>query len=34
MNAIGRDGRTPLDLAKTTRDKRLIDLFRIRGAKE
>ncbi len=34
MNAKGRDGRTPLDLAKNLRDKKLIEMFRIRGAKE
>lgn len=34
MNAKGRDGRTPLDLAKNLRDRKLIELLRIRGAKE
>ena len=34
INAKGRDGRTPLDLAKNLRDQKLIEMFRIRGAKE
>jgi ankyrin repeat protein len=34
MNAKGRDGRTPFDLAKNLRDKRMTDMFRVRGAKE
>ncbi|MEO6034605.1 MAG: ankyrin repeat domain-containing protein [Verrucomicrobiota bacterium] len=34
LNAKGRDGHTPLDLAKNLRDQRLIEMFRIRGAKE
>ena len=34
INAKGRDGRTPLDLAKNLRDRRMIELFRVLGAKE
>ena len=34
MNAKGRDGRTTIELAKNLRDKRMIELFRIRGARE
>jgi len=34
VNAKGRDGRTPLDLAKNLRDRRMIELFRIQGARE
>lgn len=34
LNAKGRDGRTPLDLAKNLRDKKLIEMFRVQGAKE
>ncbi|MEO7300710.1 MAG: ankyrin repeat domain-containing protein [Verrucomicrobiota bacterium] len=34
MNAKGRDGHTPIELAKNLRDLRMIELFRIRGAKE
>jgi ankyrin repeat protein len=34
VNIKGRDGNSPLDLAKNLRDQRMVELLRIRGAKE
>lgn len=34
MNAKGNDGRTPIELAKLKNGKKMIELFRVRGAKE